>query len=233
MKHYTTKSEVPVVTVDGPSGVGKGTISQRLAARLGWHLLDSGALYRLTGLAARRRGIDLGDEPAVAKVAIALDVRFAPGLGEIEVFLDDQEVTGAIRTEACGNDASRVAALGSVREALLGRQRAFRQPPGLIADGRDMGTTVFPGAPAKIFLTASVEVRAERRYKQLIEKGLDVSLGSLLQEIAERDERDRTRSVSPLIPADDAVIIDTSELDADQVFERVMGSVGERVGFRP
>lgn len=225
-------SPIPVVTVDGPSGVGKGTLSQQLARHLGWHFLDSGALYRLLGLAARRQGVEPSDETSLESLALKLDVRFLPSeQGETTILLSNQDVTREIRTEQAGNDASRVAAVPAVRAALLQRQRDFRQAPGLVADGRDMGTTVFPDAPLKFFLTASAEVRAERRYKQLKEKGLDASLTTLLAEIAERDERDRTRSVSPLKPAEDAIIIDTSHLGIDEVFsvvlERYTGCFGK------
>lgn len=225
-------SPIPVVTVDGPSGVGKGTLSQQLARHLGWHFLDSGALYRLLGLAARRQGVDPADAAGLESLALKLDVRFVPTeQGETTILLNNQDVTREIRTEQAGNDASRVAAVPAVRAALLQRQRDFRQLPGLVADGRDMGTTVFPEAPLKFFLTASAEVRAERRYKQLKEKGLDASLTTLLAEIAERDERDRTRSVSPLKPAEDAIIIDTSHLGIDEVFsvvlERYTGCFGK------
>lgn len=219
-------SPIPVITVDGPSGVGKGTLSQMLARHLGWHFLDSGALYRLLGLAARRHGIELADHGALERLALGLNVRFLPAeQGETVILLDDQDVSTDIRTETAGNDASRVAAVPAVRAALLQRQRDFLRPPGLIADGRDMGTTVFPDAPLKVFLTASAEVRAERRYKQLKEKGFDASLTSLLAEIAERDERDRTRSVSPLRPAGDAILIDTSRLEIEEVFSTVLDSV--------
>lgn len=225
-------SAIPVITVDGPSGVGKGTLSQQLARHLGWHFLDSGALYRLLGLAARRQGVEPSDETSLESLALKLDVRFVPTeQGETTILLNNQDVTREIRTEQAGNDASRVAAVPAVRAALLQRQRDFRQRPGLVADGRDMGTTVFPDAPLKFFLTASAEVRAERRYKQLKEKGLDASLTTLLAEIAERDERDRTRSVSPLKPAEDAIIIDTSHLGIDEVFsvvlERYTGCFGK------
>ncbi|HEY0720575.1 MAG TPA: (d)CMP kinase [Gammaproteobacteria bacterium] len=214
---------VPIITVDGPSGVGKGTLSQRLARHLGWHFLDSGALYRLLGLAARRQGVDPADEVRLELLALKLDVRFLPSeRGETTILLNNHDVTRDIRTEQAGNDASKVAAVPVVRAALLQRQRDFRQLPGLVADGRDMGTTVFPDAPLKFFLTASAEVRAERRHKQLKEKGLDASLTTLLAEIAERDERDRTRSVSPLKPAEDAIIIDTSHLGIDEVFSAVL-----------
>ena len=219
-----SQTDIPVITVDGPSGVGKGTISQLLTRELDWHFLDSGALYRLTALAARRANLDFDDAGALADCARHLDVRFEPGEGELGIFLKNVEVTDAIRTEQAGNDASKVAAVPAVREALLQRQRDFQQAPGLIADGRDMGTTVFPNALCKIFLTASAEVRAERRYKQLKEKGFDANLHSLFAEISERDERDRNRSTSPLKPADDAVVVDTSNLGIDEVFEAVMAA---------
>lgn len=225
-----TEDGIPVITIDGPSGSGKGTISQRLARERGWHFLDSGALYRLVGLAARRRGVPAEEAERVAELARALPVRFEPREGEPRVLLDEEDVTDAIRTETAGNDASRVAALPEVREALLELQRAFRSAPGLVADGRDMGTTVFPDAEVKVFLDASAEVRAQRRYKQLKEKGLDVSLSSLVNEIAERDERDRNRSVSPLQPAVDAQVIDTSELDVEGVMEAVRAICRQRLG---
>ncbi len=219
---------VPVITVDGPSGVGKGTISQQLARRFGWHFLDSGALYRLTALAARQRDIALDNEGAVAAVAAALDVSFqANGGGDVRIILDNQDVTNDIRTEEAGNNASKVAVLPAVRAALLQRQRDFAVAPGLIADGRDMGTTVFPQADLKIFLTASPRIRAERRYKQLKEKGLDANLNSLVEEIEQRDERDRSRSASPLRPADNAVSIDTSSKSIDEVMAEVLAHCGE------
>jgi cytidylate kinase len=224
---------IPVVTVDGPSGVGKGTISQLLTQRFGWHFLDSGALYRLTALAARRQGVAFDDAAGLARVARELPVEFRPQeTGELQIFLSGQEVSREIRTEQAGNDASRVAAVPAVREALLERQRAFRKAPGLVADGRDMGTTVFPDAPLKIFLTASAEVRAQRRYNQLKEKGLGANLHSLFVEIAERDERDRNRAVSPLKPADDAVVIDTSTFGIEEVLAAVLAECRTRLGVQ-
>ena len=217
---------IPVITIDGPSGSGKGTISQRIATRLGWHMLDSGALYRLVALAAEKRGIALDDEVRLTELATQLDVRFQPSRsGDIEIILDNEEVSRNIRSEVCGNNASRVAALGAVRQALLARQRAFRTAPGLVADGRDMGTVVFPQADLKIFLTASAEARAKRRYKQLKEKGLSANLLGLSREIAERDERDMNRPVAPLKPAEDAVIVDSSDMTIEEVVDSVMQQI--------
>lgn len=215
--------EIPVITIDGPSGSGKGTISRHLAQELGWHFLDSGALYRLVGLGGAKHGIANSDEAKIAEYARHLDVRFEASQPDDEprIFLEDQDVTNELRTETCGELASKVAAIPAVREALLARQRHFRQMPGLVADGRDMGTTVFPQANFKLFLTASAEVRAQRRYKQLKEKGNSVSLSALVHDINQRDARDRSRSVSPLVPAPDAVILDTSEMDIPQVMQRV------------
>lgn len=222
---------LPVIAVDGPSGVGKGTLCRRLAQVLGFHLLDSGSLYRLTALAAGRAGVDLDDAAALAAVAAALDVDFTSGRDDLVVRLAGKDVTLAIRSEAAGMAASRVAALPAVRTALLQRQRDFLQSPGLVADGRDMGTTVFPHATVKIFLTASAAERARRRYKQLSEKGIDANLAALEKEIAERDERDASRSASPLKAADDAVGIDTDHLDITAVFERARALVRERIGI--
>ncbi len=210
---------IPVITVDGPGGVGKGTISALLAEKLDWNYLDSGALYRLTALACVQKKINLNSEQEVSQIAENLAVKFLPQGG---ILLEDQEVEALIRTETAGNNASKVAALPAVREALFKRQQAFLQTPGLIADGRDMGTAIFPDAQLKVFLTASPDERAKRRYKQLIEKGNDVKIADLVTDIKERDERDMNRSASPLKPAQDARIIDTSELSINEVFEKVM-----------
>lgn len=219
-------SAAPVITVDGPSGSGKGTISQWLARRLDWHLLDSGALYRLTALAARKQGLDLDDHEAVAGAARDLDVSFDAHTGEgVQTFLQGEDVSLALRTEECGRDASRVASAPAVREALLERQRAFRRPPGLVADGRDMGTVVFADAELKFFLTASPETRALRRHKQLNQKGISANLADLLEEIRARDTRDQNRAVSPLKPASDAFVLDTTEMNAGQVCEAVYARI--------
>ncbi len=219
----------PVVTVDGPSGAGKGTVSHRLAETLGWHFLDSGALYRVTGQACLIEGVDWNDHPAVTGVARSLDVSFSRSAeGEVLVAYQGVDVSRAIRTEQGGRGASTVAAIPSVREALLARQREFRRPPGLVADGRDMGTVVFPDAPLKIFLTASAEERARRRYLQLSAKGESVSLPRLLADIEERDARDSGRAVAPLVPAEDAVIIDSTGVPIEDVFEQVLAQVQQR-----
>jgi len=218
-----TAPTVPVVAVDGPSGSGKGTVCRMLATRLGWHLLDSGALYRLTALAGQRAGLDPEDRPGHAALAGTMGVVFgiAPDGGE-RITLGGQEVTGLVRAEQTGQGASRVAAWPEVRAALLERQRAFAEAPGLIADGRDMGTVVFTGAPLKIFLTASPDERARRRYNQLKDKDSAVSLAALSREIAERDLRDSTRSVAPLRPASDAFVIDSTGVAVETIVERVI-----------
>ena len=215
--------DVAVITIDGPSGSGKGTISRAVAKRLGWALLDSGALYRLVALAARRASVSLDDAAALRGLAERFNIRFGSNeSGEEVVWLDEEDVTRAIRTEGAGNDASKVAALAPVRAALLERQRRFAVPPGLVADGRDMGTVVFPRAKVKIFLTASPAERALRRYKQLKEKGVTANLAALSLEIAERDERDSTRSASPLVASADATMLDTTGMSVDDVVERVL-----------
>jgi cytidylate kinase len=224
--------EIPVITIDGPSGSGKGTVSRQVAKELGWNLLDSGALYRLVALAALNRGVPLDDEPALADLAAGLSIEFrADASGAEEVWLDSKIVTSQIRTEQAGNQASKVAALPAVRQALLDRQRRFAQPPGLVADGRDMGTVVFPQAKLKIFLIASPAERAQRRYKQLKEKGLNASVESLSLEIAERDRRDSTRAVSPLVAGADAILLDSTGLSINAVVARVMSLARERFGL--
>ncbi|OLS62074.1 (d)CMP kinase [Pseudomonas putida] len=222
--------QAPVITIDGPSGSGKGTVAGLLARRLGWNLLDSGALYRLLAFAAGNHGVDLTNEELLKALAAHLDVQFlAADEGQLQrIILEGDDVSNDIRNEQVGAGASQVAALPAVREALLQRQRAFREAPGLIADGRDMGTVVFPDAPLKIFLTASAEERARRRYLQLKAKGDDVSLSSLLDEIRARDERDTQRSVAPLKPAADAIQLDSTELSIEQVLERILSEVALR-----
>ena len=216
-------SRAPIIAIDGPSGSGKGTVSRAVAAELGWRLLDSGALYRLVALAARKAGAALEDGPGLARLAERTDFRFgaAPAGGEM-VWLDGADVTLAVRTETAGNDASKIAALPELRAALLQRQRDFAEPPGLVADGRDMGTVVFPTAEVKIFLTASAEERAGRRYKQLKEKGVAATLAALSTEIAERDRRDTTRSASPLVASADAVLLDTTGMSVEAVVGRIL-----------
>jgi len=212
-----------VVAIDGPGGAGKGTIARAVAERLGFHLLDSGAIYRLLALASLKQAIAADDQAALLALAVNLDIAF-PTQGALagEVLLDGEVVSAAIRAEACGQRASELAAHNQVRQALLERQRGFRQPPGLVADGRDMGTVVFADAPVKIFLTASVEERARRRHKQLMQQGVSASLHDLLQDMQARDKRDTQRAVAPLKPAEEAVTIDTTTMAIDTVIEKVM-----------
>lgn len=211
-------SSIPVITIDGPTASGKGTVAQRVAEHLGFHYLDSGALYRLTALSALRRKLSLDDEGALAQVAVTLPCRFIND----RIFLADEDVTDAIRAEEVGNTASKIAALPAVRQGLHQLQLAFCEAPGLVADGRDMGTVVFPHAKLKVFLTASVSARAERRYKQLIEKGFPAKLADLLQDLMDRDARDANRTASPLKPAESAYLLDTSELTIDQAVTQVL-----------
>lgn len=230
-------SYVPVIAVDGPGGSGKGIVCQHLAELRGFHILDSGALYRLVGLAARRAGHSLArgsiDDGELGRLAGSLDVSFEP-TGDPEsplvARLAGEDVTAEIRTDEAGQDASAVASLPAVRQALRDLQRSFRRPPGLVADGRDMGTTIFPDADVKIFLTASAEARAQRRYNQLKHKGMDVSLHDLFQSIQARDERDTTRAASPLKPADDAFVVDSTDLGIDEMLARVDAIVGGKLG---
>ncbi len=221
--------KIPVVTIDGPSGSGKGTLSQLLAKKMGFHLLDSGALYRITALAALQKNIDLENVAAVAEVAMNLQIRFDVSGDKTVIFLEEKNVTDAIRAETISMAASKVAAYQPVRLALLARQRAFASAPGLIADGRDMGTVVFTGAQVKLFLTASAEARAERRYKQLTAKGETVDKTILVKEIQERDDRDTKRSVSPLVPASDAVIVDSTSMSIEQVFDFMLNEIHKKI----
>ncbi|MEC5163610.1 CMP/dCMP kinase [Janthinobacterium sp. CG_23.3] len=213
-----TTSHYPVITIDGPTASGKGTVAHRVADKLGFHYLDSGALYRLTALTALRRGTDLGDEHALAKLAEHLPCSFAGG----EILLANENVTDAIRAESVGNTASKIAALPAVRQALFALQLGFRKAPGLVADGRDMGTVIFPHAPLKVFLTASAEARAQRRYKQLIDKGISASIEDLLMDLNARDARDTHRAIAPLVPAEGAHVLDTSNMTADEAVDLVL-----------
>ncbi len=216
---------VPILTIDGPSGSGKGTIAEQVASTLGWHILDSGALYRLSGYSVSKNNIDISNIEKVVNVTSSMNVRFESG----KTWLEDEDVSVKIRTETAGNMASKVAAIPEVRAALLNWQRDYVKPPGLVADGRDMGTVVFPQADVKIFLDASAEERAKRRYKQLIEKGLSANLADLVSDIQERDDRDRNRSVAPLCAADDAVVIDSSDMTIAQVKQQVLEIVKLRL----
>ncbi len=228
------EKRVPVITIDGPSGSGKGTICQLLAAKLGFHYLDSGALYRLLALAAKRHGVSLDNMESLAVLAAHMDISFKTrdNGNTPKVMLEGEDVSALIRSEGVGTNASVVAAYPEVRDALLQRQRAFAVSPGLVADGRDMGTVVFPDAIAKVFLTASSEERAQRRYKQLIDKGESVSLAALVERVQKRDERDMTRKVSPMIPASNAVVLDSSALTIEEVLQKVVDVVAAS-GIQP
>ncbi|MCF6219347.1 MAG: (d)CMP kinase [Gammaproteobacteria bacterium] len=233
MTEYFGNSTVPVIAIDGPSGAGKGTIGRRLAEQLGFAFLDSGALYRLSALAATHHGISLEDEESISTLAAHLDVQFRshPENGDGLILLEGEDVSHAIRTEECGLAASKVAALPSVRQALLQRQWAFREAPGLVADGRDMGSVVFPDAPLKVYLTATAEARAQRRYNQLLEKGGTAKIDEILSDITQRDEQDQQRTVAPLRALPDAVLIDTTDMNIDQVIEKLTGLCRDRLGL--
>ncbi|KAF0806827.1 cytidylate kinase [Alcanivorax xiamenensis] len=219
---------IPIIAIDGPVSSGKGTVARRVASALGWHLLDSGALYRVLGLYAQRLGVALDNKLALVDLAENLPVRFVEQGGDTRVVLEETDVSEAIRQESVGELASQVAVLQPVRDALFARQRAFAQPPGLVADGRDMGTVVFRDAPLKIYLTASAEERARRRYNQLKEKGFDATLAALVEDIRTRDERDMNRSVAPLKPAEDALELDSTDLTVDQVVARILDEAAAR-----
>lgn len=224
-------SITPVITIDGPSGAGKGTLCKAMAEALSWHLLDSGAIYRVLALAALHHHIDISVEDALVPVAAHLDVRFVVNDGDTRVILEGEDVTSEIRSQEVSNTASKVAVFPRVREALLRRQRAFREAPGLIADGRDMGTVVFPDAPVKIFLDASSEERARRRMLQLQEKGFSVNFERLLAEIKERDDRDRNRAIAPLVPATDALVLDSTSMSIERVIENALNYAREKLAL--
>jgi cytidylate kinase len=216
-----------IITIDGPSGVGKGTVTIQLAQHLNWHILDSGAIYRVLAYAAQKHHLQPNQETQLSQLATHLNLQFQQTADNVHIILDKQNVSNELRTEACGNFASKIAALPTVRQALLQRQRDFLQPPGLIADGRDMGTVVFPDAPLKLFLIASAEQRAQRRYKQLKQKGMSVNISDLINDIAERDKRDTQRTVAPLKPASDALVIDTTTLSIKEVMQQVLALVNK------
>jgi cytidylate kinase len=228
-EHEKTTEQVPVITLDGPGGAGKGTVSLLLAQKLGWHILDSGSLYRLTALKALRQEAEKVSQ--LIEIAEKLDVDYVPMKDHLTILLEGRDVTDAIREEAVGRRASEFATIAELRQALLQRQRSFARPPGLLADGRDMGTVVFPEAPLKIFLTASPEERAKRRYKQLKQKGIDANLPELVSELETRDKRDSERAAAPLRAADDAVIVDTTDMRIDEVVNQVMRMASRCFGF--
>ena len=224
-----TPTNIPIITIDGPSGAGKGTIAQNVACELGFHILDSGSLYRLTALASQDDGLSLTDEAKIAELALNLPVTFEATEAGLQIILRDEDVTEAIRKEEIGMSASKIAALPKVRKALLDRQRCFSEQPGLVADGRDMGTTVFPDATLKIFMTATVEERAERRYKQLKDKGINAKIAALVKDLKLRDEQDENRAVSPLEAAEDAILLDTTEMGIEEVTLKVLELVKQRI----
>jgi len=224
-----TSTNIPIITIDGPSGAGKGTIAQNVACELGFHILDSGSLYRLTALASQDDGLELTDEAKIAELALNLPVTFEATESGLQIILRDEDVTEVIRKEEIGMHASKIAALPKVRKALLDRQRCFSEQPGLVADGRDMGTTVFPDATLKIFMTATAEERAERRYKQLKDKGINANIAALVKDLKLRDEQDKNRAVSPLEAAEDAILLDTTEMGIEEVTLKVLELVKQRI----
>jgi len=223
------QENVPVITIDGPSGAGKGTVARVIAEQLGWHLLDSGAIYRVLAVATQHHQLGVDDEEPLIPIAAHLDVQFEINNDESKVVLEGEDVTNSIRTEEIGELASKIAAFPRVREALLRRQRAFKVSPGLVADGRDMGTVVFIDAPVKIFLTASAEERAQRRFNQLKEKGFDVKIGRLLDDIRQRDERDQNRKVAPLVPAEGSLIVDSTDISVKEVVSKILSFANKKL----